>query len=173
MCPGHISFITWSLLPPLRDPLDSQMENTDTQSYSILTCLFGTIAGCYLSPALIMHALINTLGSIPLRDLPLTLAVQLHLIPTKHPQTPCRSVEVSCGHFSQDLTWLLGFSISEAWPLSPAFVSCLQGPRSPPIPSTQQLPMASLLIDQEPMGEQDLSIRTTPTTMHNYHGVHQ
>ena len=70
------------------------------------------------------------------------------------------------GHSTQDLTQLLGFFFSEAsLPFSICCVSLLPvGTRKsrlflPP----NNWPMALLLTCQEPIGEQDLSIRTTPT----------
>ena len=61
-----------------------------------------------------------------------------------------------------DLTWLPGSLLSKAW----GTASSLHLPLSPRDPEVLPVPAIGpclyLLADQEPIGEQDLSIRTTP-----------
>ena len=87
------------------------------------------------------------LSSTPLHLL-LTLVAQLHLVSAQH--SSCLPVKLACDHLAQDLTWLLCFSLSKAWlDLSPLLTSVSCGDPSNYTP-----------------GEQNLSIRTTPTHCH-------
>jgi hypothetical protein len=96
-------------------------------------------------------------------NLPSTSVAQPLPVPTQHPTT---CLEKWPGCFNQDLTWLVGFFFppKDGENSSSLLVSpCLpRDPEVPPISSAQQLPLATLLIDQKPVGEQDLSIRPTP-----------
>lgn len=60
--------------------------------------------------------------------------------------------------------WPLHFEISHGWS---TFLYQKHGPRNPYLSRLSlppsNWPMASLLTDQEPIGEQDSSIRTIPT----------
>ena len=119
-----------TILPaPTQRILDLQMKNTDTHSCSISTCLFGIIAGCYLSPAQRTMALSILLppylSTCPQLDLLSYIESQLNT-PNCPPVWPLHSRSHIAGHlFSLR-------SISNSLPLSsPVPISCLWGTGSP------------------------------------------
>jgi len=84
--------------------LDLQMNNTDTHSCSISTCLFGTIAGHYLSPTWRSMPLSRSMLLAPLHRLS-TLVAQLHLVPAKHSQLPVALLCLSLTCLTQPYNW--------------------------------------------------------------------
>jgi hypothetical protein len=120
-----------ALPAPTQLLLNPGIKNTDTHSCLISTCLFGTIAGRYLSPAWRSSASFH---------LPSTLVVQLHLVPAKHSLPPtCRSShEPPTALFKISNGWL-PFLPQKHGELFPCICLFLQGPGNSPIPSAQQL----------------------------------
>jgi hypothetical protein len=102
------------------------------------------------------HDLINTLSFVPL-FLHSNLVAQLPLIPAQHPQpSTCRGGLWPLHPRSHMGGYLFHQKLGKLSLSSPCIcpLAC-RDPKDLSIPSTQQLPMASLLIDQKPIGEQD------------------
>jgi hypothetical protein len=133
---GHMLRVAFATLSKLQEQatlpapaqriLDHWMKNTDTHSCPISTCLIGSTAK-YLQ---------STLASMPFPELPAQPPKSVLnfscSVPAQHSRPPPPPpIEAACGHSHRDLTWPVGFFLSEAGqaipspsPVSPA---CLWG----------------------------------------------
>jgi hypothetical protein len=164
----HVAF---AIPPQLREQnpaTRSCLENwihgwkTQTQSCSILICLIGSTSGLPQS----------TSANVPFPALPtqhpkssLNFSCSASFSPSSTPQPPTYRSSLRS---AQDLTWLVGFSFPKhgklSFPFSPVSASLPVGiGKSFLFLLPSNWPMASLLVYEESIGEQDLSIRTTPT----------
>ena len=138
---------------------DPQMKNTDTHSCSISTCLWTQLLGATIS-FLEKCALINILISAPSASLKFSCSVisQTNCLQEQPQAASPPEISHACLVFLSPKPHKLTLSV-----LLLCLATCLLGPRSPNYSFHPAIvPWLFLLTNQEPIGEQDLSIRTGP-----------